>query len=80
MYMYLRERERVTERVRKREWRKCKKIPTMNISRGTSLAAQWLRLHVSNVGGTGSIPGQRNLGPTCCMTWPKKKKKKSIST
>ena len=25
---------------------------------GTSLAVQWLRLHASNAGGTGSIPGQ----------------------
>ena len=25
---------------------------------GTSLAIQWLRLHTSNVGGTGSIPGR----------------------
>ena len=25
---------------------------------GTSLAVQWLRLHISNAGDTGSIPGQ----------------------
>ena len=25
---------------------------------GTSLVVQWLRLHASNAGGTGSIPGQ----------------------
>jgi len=78
MYMYLREREIDRERLRKTEWRKCKKMPTMNISRGTSLAAQWLRLHASNVGGTGSIPGQRNWGPACCMTWPKKQQKQYI--
>ena len=50
MYMYLRERERLTERLRKTELRKCKKMLTMNTSRGTSLAAQWLRLHASTVG------------------------------
>ena len=26
--------------------------------RGTSLAVQWLRLHLSNAGGVGSIPGR----------------------
>ena len=26
--------------------------------RGTSLVAQWLRLHTPNAGGLGSIPGQ----------------------
>ena len=25
---------------------------------GTSLAVQWLRLHTSTAGGTGSVPGQ----------------------
>ena len=28
------------------------------LSTGTSLAIQWLRLHTSNAGATGSIPGQ----------------------
>ena len=31
----------------------------------TSLVVQWLRLHTSNVGGTGSIPGQ---GSSACCT------------
>ena len=30
---------------------------------GTSLAVQWLKLHASNVGGVGSIPGQKTKIP-----------------
>ena len=31
-----------------------------------------------NAGGAGLIPGQgAKIHPTCCMVWPKKKKKKS---
>ena len=42
---------------------------------GTSLATQWLRLHDSNAGGTGSTPGQGSSH----MLWDaaKNKKKKS---
>ena len=29
-----------------------------NVAKGTSLVVQCLRLHVTNAGGTGSIPGQ----------------------
>ena len=32
---------------------------------GISLAVQWLRLHVSNVGGSGSIPSQGTKIPDC---------------
>ena len=32
---------------------------TLKIFGGTSLAVQWLRLHASTAGGTGTIPGQR---------------------
>ena len=39
----------------------------------TSLAVQWLRLHASNIAGTGSIPGWGSKIPHA--TWPKKKKK-----
>ena len=30
----------------------------LNLISGTSLAVQWLRVHLPNAGGTGSIPGQ----------------------
>ena len=30
---------------------------------GTSLVVQWLRLHVTNAGGPGSIPGTRSRMP-----------------
>ena len=43
---------------------------------GTSLAAQWLRLHVSPTGGTGSIPGQGTKIPPAVRCGQKKKKKK----
>ena len=33
-------------------------IQTTVVMVGTSLAVQWLRLHASPAGGTGSIPGQ----------------------
>ena len=34
-----------------------------NYSLGTSLVVQWLRLHASNAGGTGLIPGQGSKIP-----------------
>ena len=37
---------------------------------GTSLAVQWLRLHTSNAGGVGSIPGQENTIPHATV-WQK---------
>ena len=39
---------------------------------GTSQVVQWLRLHTSNAGAVGSIPGPGTT--TCCEVWPKKKK------
>ncbi|KAJ8798275.1 hypothetical protein J1605_001400 [Eschrichtius robustus] len=36
--------------------------PALELEQGTSLAVQWLRLHASIAGGTGSIPG-RELRP-----------------
>ena len=39
----------------------------------TSLVVQWLRLHVSTVGGTGSIPGQGTKIPH--VEWHGRKKK-----
>ena len=42
----------------------------------TSLVVQWLRLHASTAGGTGSIPGWGSS--TCCTVQPKRKKKSSI--
>ena len=40
---------------------------------GTSQVVQWLRLHTSNAGTVGSIPGSKTT--TFCEVWPKKKKK-----
>ena len=37
---------------------------------------QWLGLHASTAGGTGSIPVQGSS--TCLILWPKKKKKDYI--
>ena len=39
------------------------------IKKGTSLVAQWLRLHVPNAGGVGSIPGRGAKIP--CASGPK---------
>ena len=36
------------------------------VTLGTSLVAQWLRLHAPNAGGPGSIP-VRELDPTCML-------------
>ena len=51
-----------------------------NIQHGTSLAVQWLRLRVSNAGGTGSIPGWGTNLPHALWCGVAKKwgKKKSI--
>ena len=44
-------------------------ITFKDVERGTSLAVQWLRLHASTAGATGSIPSQGvNTQRT---TWPK---------
>ena len=48
---------------------------SQEISEGTSLVAQWLRLHVSTAGGLDSIPGQGTKIPHALQVWPKKKKK-----
>ena len=45
----------------------------ISISDGNSLAVQWLRLHTSTTGDTGSIPGWGIK--TLHAMWPKKKKK-----
>ena len=42
---------------------------------GTSLAVQWLRLHASNAGGTGLIPGWGTKIPHAAGCSQKKKKK-----
>ena len=39
----------------------------------TSLAVQWLRLHTSTAGDTGSIPGRGTKIPQSCTVQPKKK-------
>ena len=42
------------------------KFYTLNMCRsGTSLVVQGLRLSAPNAGGLGSIPGHRELDPTC---------------
>ena len=46
------------------------------MSRGTSLAVQWLRLWASNSGEVGSIPGWETKIPHA--TWHSKKKKKNF--
>ena len=43
---------------------------------GTSLAVPWLRLHPSNIGGTGSITGWAIRIPHAAQCGQKKKKKK----
>ena len=45
-------------------------------NRGTSLALQWLRLHVSTAVGMGSIPGWGTKIPHVAQCGKKKKKKK----
>ena len=47
---------------------------------GTSLAVQWLRLHASDAGGAGSIPGQGTKIPHAARRGQKKKEKKIIYT
>ena len=49
-------------------------------SLGASLVAQWLRLHGSNVGALGSIPGQETKSPHASQHAQKLKKKKKKST
>ena len=39
---------------------------------GASLAVQWLRIHASNPGGAGSIPGQRSNIPHAAQCGQKK--------
>ena len=41
---------------------------------GTSLVVQWLRLHASNAGGTGSVPGKGTKIPHVVRCGKKKKK------
>ena len=43
---------------------------------GTSLAVHWLRLHSSNAGDAGLIPGQGTRG--LYAVWCSKKKKKKL--
>ena len=38
------------------------------------LGGQWLKLHASNAGDTGSIPGLRNEDPICHSVHPKEGK------
>ena len=42
---------------------------------GNSLVVQWLGLHASNAGGTGSLPGQGAKSPHATRSTTKKKKK-----
>ena len=53
------------------EWAMCKNKKDKGV---TSLKGQWLRLHASNAGGIGSIPGQRTK--ILHVPWCSKKKKK----
>ena len=47
--------------------------------RGTSLTAQWLRLHTSIAGGMGSIPGQGTKIPNATV-WCGQKEKQNKQT
>ena len=40
---------------------------------GTVLAVQWLRLHASNTGGAGSVPGQETRSHVLCDTTKERK-------
>ena len=40
---------------------------------GTILAVQWLRLHASNTGGAGSVPGQETRSHMLCDTTKERK-------
>jgi len=44
------------------------------LSPGTSLVVQWLRLCISNAKGAGLIPGCGTKEPIGHSVWPKKKK------
>ena len=47
----------------------------------TSLEVQWLKLHASNAGDAGLIPGQgTKLSHAANMCRPKKKKKEGLQT
>ena len=52
----------------------------MKKSTGTSLAILWLRLHASNAGGMGSIPGQGIKIPHAVQHGQEIKKKKGFET
>ena len=49
------------------------------IQPGTSLVVQWLRLHASNAGGAGSIPGRGTKIPHTAWHGPKIKKTKKTT-
>ena len=58
----------------------CKDLDTTEqLSLSLSLVVQWLRLHTSNAGGAGSIPGQRTKIPYTTQCSQKLKKKKKIN-
>ena len=62
-----------------KELNKWRDSPCTRIRRlRTSLAVQWLRLHATTAGGTGSIPGQGTKIPHA--TWQGQKKKKFKKT
>ena len=54
--------------------------PWLNITCRTSLAVQWLRLHASTAGGTGSIPGQGTKILHAVRPKPNQKKERSKQT
>ena len=59
----------------------CKDLDTTEqLSLSLSLVVQWLRLHTSNAGGAGSIPGQRTKIPYTTQCSQKLKKKKKLMT
>ena len=55
-------------------WRATEEFIKTQVIHGASLVVQWLRLHIPNAGGTGSIPGE--LRSHLLKGMAKKKKKK----
>ena len=58
------------------EWGEGVSVKYKKTSLGTSLGDQWLRIHASNAGGLGSIPGQVTKILHATRGGKKKKRKK----
>ena len=65
----------LVQRARTSQKREVNKSTINNYNRGTSLVVQWLRLHASTAGGTGSVPGRGTK-----ITHGKREKEKKTTT